>query len=76
MDKDDRYIYDTTSWLKDRKVKIKIRREPRPKGSIVWHYSSMNNSSYDETSVSSHIYYDKNRHDDYSMKQWKLPLFF
>ena len=33
-----------------------------------WHYGSINNSSYDETSVSSHIYYDKNRHDDYSMK--------
>ena len=67
-DKDDMYFYDTVSWLKNRKVKIKIRRVARPKGSIVWHYNKLNNYSYDETQVSSSIYYDKNRHDDYSMK--------
>ena len=62
------YFNDVVSWLKNRKVKVKITRVPRPKGSIVWHYSTLNNSSYDETSVHSNNYYDKNRHDDYSMK--------
>ena len=62
------YFHDVVSWLKNRKVKVKITRVPRPKGSIVWHYSSLSNSSYDETSVHSHNYYDKKRHDDYSMK--------
>ena len=37
---------------------------PRPKGSIVWHYNRSNNYSYDETSVNSNTYYEKNRHDE------------
>jgi uncharacterized protein YifN (PemK superfamily) len=65
---DKSYFNDVVSWLKNRKVKVKITRVPRPKGSIVWHYSTINNNAYDETSVSSHNYYYKNRHDDYNMK--------
>ena len=68
LPKDDMYVYDTTEWLKARKVKVKIRRVARPKGSIVWHFNKLNTHSYDETSLSSYIIYEKNRHDDYSMK--------
>jgi hypothetical protein len=62
------YFNDVVSWLKNRKVKVKITRTPRPKGNIVWHYSTLNNSSYDETSVHSNNYYYKNRHDDSTMR--------
>ena len=66
--KDDMYFYDTIAWLKDRKVKLKIRRLPKPKGSIVWHYNKVNSYSYDQSTVSDTLFYEKNRHDESSMK--------
>lgn len=62
--KSNMYFHDVQTWLKSRKVKVKITRVPRPKGSIVWHYNRSNNYSYDETSVNSNTYYEKNRHDE------------
>jgi len=67
-DKDDMYFYEAKSWLKDRKIKLKQRRVPRPKGSIVWHFNKLNRYAYDQSELQDNIYYEKNRHDDYSMR--------
>ena len=64
----DSYIIDTKQWLKTRKVKIKIKRIPRPKGSVVWHYNNLSNHSYYGNEISSYNRYTKDREDSYSIK--------
>ena len=65
----DSYIIDTKQWLKMRKVKIKINRVPRPKGSIVWHLNYLNNNSW-SNEINSTIVYTKGRHDGYGMQEY------